>query len=236
MSGRGAAHGGARYVGGTRRDHSQQLAGQRAYASQANVLHQLPATAEAIEQLAAFGDDTLHDRLHQVAKLVLDMVPASALSIWFVDEDLTLTMIGEEDAPNPDGRERDHLRMRSSITLHIAAQTRLTAIVTVYSRQAQAFTGRTSWIEHAVGAVPATSILDNDLEFRSRRDAELAPAQVRTRQTVDMAIGFLVGRGLDLDEAECWLTQGAELRALTRFEMARRVLDLPRESDAPTTG
>ena len=199
------------------------------------MLHQLPATAEAIEQLAAFGDDTLNGRLQQVAKLVLEMVPASALSIWFVDEDLTLTMVGEEDAAELDGRERDHLQMRSSIALHIAAETRLTAIVTVYSRQARAFTGRISWIEHAVGAVPATSILDNDLGFRSRRDAELAPAQVRTKQSVDMAIGALVGRGFDLDEAECWLGESAELMALTRFEVARQVLDLSREPDVPTT-
>ena len=216
-----------------RRTHTQQLAGQRVDASQAPVLQPLPATAEAIEQLAAFGDETTNDRLRRVAKAVLDMVPASALSIWFVDENLTLTMIDKEGAVNPGTGEPPFHTMRSSLALHIAAETRLTSIVTVYSRYPRAFTGRVSWIEHAVGAVPATSVLNDDLDFRSRLDAELAPAQIRTRQTVDRALGYLLGQGLDLDEAERWLTQDAQLAALTPFEMARLILDEARGTGRP---
>ena len=161
------------------------------------------------------------------------MVPASALSIWFVDEDLTLTMVDADGAASLGTGDPTPPPMRSSIALHIATRTRLTAIVTIYSRRAHAFAGRVSWIEHAVGAVPATSVLDDDLEFRSRRDAELAPTQVRTRQTVDMAIGHLVGRGLDLDEAERWLDENSHLAALTRGEMARRVVDRARAIGGP---
>ena len=195
------------------------------------MLQPLPVTAEAVEQLAAFGDDTSNDKLRKVAKVVSDMVPASALSIWFVDEDLTLTMVDEEGTVDPGTCGSTVDPMRSSIALHIATQSRLTAIVTVYSRHAQAFSGRVSWIEHAVGAVPATSVLDDDLEFRSRRDAELAPTQIRTRQTVDTAIGHLLGQGLDLDEAELWLTHNAQLAELTPFDMARQILE-----QAPDTG
>jgi hypothetical protein len=163
------------------------------------------------------------------------MVPASALSIWFVDEDLTLTMIDTEGAANLGTGEGGPHPMRSSIALHIAAGARLTAIITVYSRHAQAFTGRASWIENAVGAVPATSVLNDDLEFRSRRDAELAPAQVRTRQTVDMAIGYLLGQGLDLDQAERWLARNAELAAVTPFEVARQLIDQAPTGPSPSS-
>jgi hypothetical protein len=189
------------------------------------VLQLLPATAQAVEQLAVFGDDTLGDRLDHVAGLVLGIVPAAALSIWFVDEDLTFTMVAGADAAHPEGDERPDVRMKSSLTLHVAARTRLTAIITIYSRHARAFTSRVSWIEHAVGAVPASSVLDADLEFRSRRQSELAPTQVRTRQTLDMAVGVLMAQGLDLDEAEGWLVRRARLAALTPFEVARRILD-----------
>lgn len=183
----------------------------------------LPATAEALGLLAASGDERLGARLGWIAELVLDVVPhAGALSVWFVDEELMLAMSATPCGASPTA---GRCATGSSLALTIASARRQIAVVTLYAEGAHAFAGRITAVERALGALPNASVLDDDVEFRSRYAAELAPSQLRGRLGIDTVIGLLmVQQGLDVGQAEDWLHDACRSTGLTEVEVANQVL------------
>jgi hypothetical protein len=195
----------------------------------------LPATAEALDLLAAAGDEDLGTRLGWLSEVAVEVVPqAHAVAIWFIDEDVTLALAELSDHRS---HRVAHPGMRSSLALELATPTRVIALVTIYSRLVDVFAGRTAAVERALGAVRGASVVNHDLAFGARRHAEVAPARLRARSVIDTAVGLLVGtRGFSIDEAEEWLEQVSRSDGRTALEVATQVLDahsVPREDQAP---
>lgn len=179
----------------------------------------LPATAEALELLAASGDEDLGTRLVWLAAAVQEVVAhVNAMAIWFAEEDLTLVLVTPLNEPS---HRRAEQVIRSSLALPIAAATRVISVVTIYSERTDVFAGRIPAVERAVGAVWNASVLNDDLAFGASDRAELAPTQLRARLTLDIAVGVLMGRrGFTLDEAEDWIAETSHASGLTPAEVA----------------
>ena len=178
----------------------------------------LPATAEALELLAASGDEDLGTRLVWLAAAVQEVVAhVNAMAIWFAEEDLTLVLVTPLNEPS---HRRAEQVIRSSLALPIAAVTRVISVVTIYSERTDVFAGRIPAVERAVGAVWNASVLNDDLAFGASDRAARTDAAA-TRLTLDIAVGVLMGRrGFTLDEAEDWIAETSHASGLTPAEVA----------------
>lgn len=183
----------------------------------------LPATAEALELLATYGDEDLATRLAHLGETIADVVPhVDAVAVRFAAEDLTLVLVKPQDL-SP--RCAVQPVMRSSLALEVATPTRAVSVVTIYSEHVDVFAGSVAAIERAVGAVRGASVVDDDLTFDSCRRAELAPTHLRNLMVIDTAVGHLMGtQGFSVDEAEDWLHHVSRTSSRTPLDVAAQIL------------
>lgn len=183
----------------------------------------LPATAEALELLVASGDDDVRTKVAWICETVVETLPhADLVAVRFLDEDLTLVHAAP---PDHTWHTEEQPPRRSSLALAFASNGRLIVVVTVYSRQAEAFAGAAGLVEARLGAVAGASRLDDDLDLTCLRQARLAPSRLRSRMLVDTAVGVLMGvRGLSLDQAEDALLDAALADRTTVVAVATRLV------------
>lgn len=183
----------------------------------------LSATSEALELLVASGDEGVRTKVAWICEAVVDALPhADLVAVWFTDEDLTLVHTAP---PAHTWHTEAQPARRSSLALTFATNERVIVVVTVYSRQADAFTGVVGRAEERLGAVRGASRLDADLDLACLRRARLAPTQLRSRVLMDTALGMLIGSlGLSLDEAEDALLDAALAAGSTVLAIATQVV------------
>jgi hypothetical protein len=184
----------------------------------------IPATATALRWLADSGDDRIAATVASISGAVSRVVPvADAVTVAFVDEDLTFAMTRSSLVPLPAALPPP---MRSSLELTFGTPARASAVVGLYSELAEAFTTTAMAIESSLGAVPGSAVIDADLEFEAAHAAGLAPARISTRVVVGTAVGLLEGaQGFTPEQAEDWFEHQVLSTGRTELEVARMIVD-----------
>lgn len=204
-------------------------------ARRAECLYPIPATAEALSLLTAWGDDGVRDRTSWLCQSVEESSPhADAVAIRFVEDDLTLAFIRPPTYPATSSFEAP-VAPRSSLALTFAdvatSPTRIIAVLTIYSTREGAFTDIADVLEDALGSVRGASVLDADLVFDVLGRAVAAPAQLRAQQIQDIAIGVLMAaQNISEDEAEIWLDDAARMSTGGRTDAATKIITLHQKS------
>jgi hypothetical protein len=96
--------------------------------------------------------------------------------------------------------------------------------INLYASTAEAFTGHHDELAGALGGNIGSAIQDADLSFDTRREATLAPEQLRAQNDVEVAVGMLAARyGESIDAAQERLSSAAARAGLSGAEVARVV-------------
>jgi hypothetical protein len=178
----------------------------------------VPATAEALEQLAALGETGLRDELGRIGRAGQDQVPGClAVSLAVVDHALTFTLTADDLGPQAE--------VRSTLLLPVLRHGRVIAAVTFYASAPHAFERRVDGLAHAVGAWGPGAVRDADLSFSTRSEAAEAPARLRARVELGEARHVLAcTRGISPEAAGAELREAAARVGIDETQVASIVL------------
>jgi GAF domain-containing protein len=115
----------------------------------------------------------------------------------------------------------------SSLSLPVVRDDVVVGGINLYASTAHAFDGRVEALATALGADATAAVTNADLSFSSRREATQAPARLRDRAHVDMALGIMAARyGESVDDARTRLTRAAARAGISEAAVARLVVEL----------
>ncbi|MCD4535529.1 ANTAR domain-containing protein [Nocardioides sp. cx-169] len=116
--------------------------------------------------------------------------------------------------------------VKSTLTLPIITEGRVTGSVNLYAGSDRAFAGHHEMLADILGAWAAAAVTNADLGFTTRAHSQQAPRVLREAAVIDNAVGLLMAAdGLEPEAARLRL-QGAALRAgVTVLHVAETMLD-----------
>lgn len=197
------------------------------------------------------GSDLLHllsDQSVQMHALVPDVV---GMSVGTVEHDLTLTFAATpaeiavlDLSPRSLGEPhhaREHLfdegrwqrlaqttaaaAVSSTLTLPILAGGVVVNSVDLYAASWDAFTGLHEDVAFVFGAWAPGAVINADLPFSTRHDAEQGPEKLRVSLRINIAVGIIAAaQGLDPDAARDVLREAALRAGLTEAHHAELVI------------
>lgn len=209
----------------------------------------LPQSREALDEYVAAIDDLEHE-LRTIEGWAVRTVPECiAMSVTFLDDDVTFTMVDalapaplcaaereEESAPvdsdleDPALDEERWARMArggastgiaSSVSLPVVHHGRVVLSIDLYASTKHAFQGRLDALADALGASQAGAVTNADLGFATRTRAEEAPGRLRDQRLIDVGVGLLAAReGVDVDTAQQLLEASARAAGITVVQAA----------------
>jgi GAF domain-containing protein len=115
--------------------------------------------------------------------------------------------------------------IRSTLTLPVLRNGSVIGTVNLYGATRRAFADQYDELAQVFGAWAGGAVANADLSFTTRREARAAPARVRDRVVVEMAISVLAAQlGLDVDAAEDRLRDAAARAGVSTYELAHEIL------------
>ncbi|HYF72814.1 MAG TPA: GAF domain-containing protein [Nocardioides sp.] len=118
----------------------------------------------------------------------------------------------------------------SSLTLPILDEGRVVGTVNLYGATPDAFDGRHEQVATIFSAWAPGAVTNADLGFATRRSAEGAPAELRSRHRLAAAIGIVAtNERLSLDEAESAIHRAALRAGIDITELADAIIAVERD-------
>jgi GAF domain-containing protein len=115
--------------------------------------------------------------------------------------------------------------VRSSLTLPIVRSERVIGTVNLYGATPDAFDGLHEQLASALGVTAENAVVNADLSFRTRLEAEQAPRRLADQDDVDIALGTIARhQGVDIATAQIRLRSAAARAGITEGQAARAVL------------
>lgn len=115
--------------------------------------------------------------------------------------------------------------VRSTLTLPVLRGGSVVGTVNLYGASRRAFVGQYDELAQVFGAWAGGAVANADLSFTTRSEARAAPARVRDRVVVEMAISILAEQlGIDVDAAEDRLRDAAARGGVSTYELAHEIL------------
>jgi GAF domain-containing protein len=115
--------------------------------------------------------------------------------------------------------------VRSTLSLPVVTENRVTGGVNLYASRAGAFHGRHHQLADVFGAWAAGAVTNADLSFRSRLEAAKAPAQLDALDDIAKAVGVVAARqGVSTSEAQTRLERAGTLAGIATEQLAQAVL------------
>jgi GAF domain-containing protein len=112
----------------------------------------------------------------------------------------------------------------SSLSLPLLAGDRVVGGVNLYASTPNAFDGHHEELANALDASAKGAVTNADLSFRTRREAERAPAWLADSQDVNIAVSLICERQqVDEETARTRLRGAAERAGITEIQAARAV-------------
>jgi GAF domain-containing protein len=113
----------------------------------------------------------------------------------------------------------------STLTLPLLDADQVVGTVNLYASRAGAFRDRHDEVAAIFGARAHEAVVNADLGFRTRRDAERAPQLLRDQHDVARAAGVLMTRhGIDRATAQALIEQSAGRGGVSEGDLAREIL------------
>ncbi len=117
--------------------------------------------------------------------------------------------------------------VRSTLTLPVVSDGRVTGSVNLYAASRRAFVGLHERIAEHFGAWAPGAVSNADLAFTTRLDAAKAPERARQHTRVESAIGVLAAElGLDIETATDRLHDAAARANVSDLEFAEALLEI----------
>ncbi len=117
--------------------------------------------------------------------------------------------------------------VRSTLTLPVLDGRRTVGTVNLYAASRRAFVGHHEQLAEIFQAWAEGAIVNADLAFATRSEAEAAPQRVRDLRAVDVASGILAEEhGLRIDEARAKLDDAARRAGVSVSQLAHEIVGL----------
>lgn len=115
--------------------------------------------------------------------------------------------------------------VRSTLTLPLQTEGRVVGTVNLYAASPRAFVGSHERLAEIFGAWAAGAVVNADLAFSTRREAQAAPDRVHEQFVTDEATGIMAG-GLDIDveTARARLEEAASRAGVSLFQLAHEIV------------
>jgi nucleoside-specific outer membrane channel protein Tsx len=104
--------------------------------------------------------------------------------------------------------------------------------VDLYAASSRAFVGHHDALADVFGAWAAGAVVNADLSFAPRKDAQAAPQHVHEEQVIDMATGIVAAElGVDVDTAWVHLHDASVRAGCTLLHLASEVVHAHERQD-----
>jgi hypothetical protein len=114
----------------------------------------------------------------------------------------------------------------STLTLPILHQGKVSGSVNLYGGSTDSFTGHHEDLAAIFNAWAPGAVVNADLGFATRRNAEQAPARLRDQAQIDTAVGIIAAQQkVSTSVAEERLTDAAQRAGVSEAQLARLVLE-----------
>ncbi len=118
-----------------------------------------------------------------------------------------------------------HHGIRSSLSLPIQRDGRISGAVNFYSSEPDAFHSRDETLARLFGSRVDEAVRNADLSFHTLHEARRLPASLDQRATIAQAVGVhMARRGTDIGTARTQLEHAAELAGIPLIQLAEAVL------------
>ena len=119
----------------------------------------------------------------------------------------------------------------ASLTLPVVSRDVVLSRVDLYAGSWDAFDGLHQEISFVFGAWAPGAVINADLSFSTREDAERGPERLRVSTRIQIAVGVIAGsRGIDLETAQREFSEAARRAGLTEGAHAEVVIERERRA------
>jgi hypothetical protein len=165
--------------------------------------------------------------LRLVRKVRAVSAEVAALSVTAVPLRLTITLIDPDWWPVDTPGEIVAPLLATSLFLPLLRGDEMVGAIDLYSPDRTAFSGRVDNLARACGSTPHDAILDADLGFHSREDAEDSVTRLHEFDIVDVAIAYAVfTMGVGTSDARAYLQHVAEDFGIDLMRAADMLIDV----------
>lgn len=119
----------------------------------------------------------------------------------------------------------------STLSLPVIADGTVVGSVNLYAASAKGFAGLHAEIARIFDAWAPGAVTNADLSFSSRELARRAPHLLQEELDIQVAVGILVGHGLDLDEARERISEAARRAGVRDADLAKTIVAIDRDED-----
>lgn len=141
--------------------------------------------------------------------------------------ELSASELMDEDRWRMFAQATAHQGIASTLTLPLVHDGEVVGSINLYASTDRAFEGHHEQLSAIVGGDAQAVVANADLTFSTRRAAEEAPSRLQHQETVDTAVGLLVGVfNVDADEAASRLSEAAAKAGIGVVDFARALVGL----------